>query len=370
MAEALAVRYMQVRAKRAEQEEPEPAIRPSVSVTGNVFTQPTAIVDQGRLRDREEERYRAEGRINIDAPIVENLTGNWFLPGDGNQAYFKDLDVGPEMVVVPGGEFIMGSPSGEPGHDDDEEPQRTVNFPAPFAVSRYAITFDQWDAAVSDGGCRRYRPDDQGWGRGDRPVINVSWDDAQAYAAWLSANSGQTYHLLTEAQLEYTARAGTVTPFWSGTSITPAPANYDGNLAYQGGGTEGEYRERTVPVDSFEPNPWGLYQVYGNVWEWTDDCWNDSYEDAPQDGSAWRTGNCSRRVLRGGSWIDGPQNLRFAMRILETSDDRDDGNGGFRVARTLLSSLSTPVFVKSASCAVADVKDRHVCAILVDSVED
>jgi len=246
---------------------------------------------------------------------------------------FKEFAEGPEMVVVPAGSFTMGSPGSEVGRYDDEGPQHKVTIGRPFAVGKFAVTFEEWDACVADGGCDGYEPSDQGWGRGRRPVINVSWNDATAYAAWLSRKTGKTYRLLSEAEWEYVARASTTTLFWCGASISPKQANYDGNYTF-GKGPKGEYRQQTLPVDSFEPNPWGLYQVHGNVWEWTQDCWNGSYAGAPSDGSAWTTGDCSRRVLRGGAWSVHSGLLRAASRGRNTTDIRYYGSG-FRLGRTL-----------------------------------
>ena len=227
----------------------------------------------------------------------------------------------------------MGSPESEPERSSDEGPQHKVRIPKPFAVGRFTITFAEWDACVAAGGCGGYRPDDQGWGRADRPVINVNWDDAQAYAKWLSGKTGKTYRLLSEAEFEYAARAGTATPFWWGKSISTSQANYNGNYVYAGGGQKGEYRAKTVPVKSFQPNPWGLYQVHGNVWTWTQDCYANSYKDAPLDGSpAKETSGCSR-VLRGGSWGSYPRDARSAFRAGSNSGIRDNILG-FRVART------------------------------------
>ena len=229
-------------------------------------------------------------------------------PGSGQS--FKDCADCPEMVIAPSGSFTMGSP---PREIDDlvreykfdwyknEGPQHKVTIPKPFAVGQFAVTFAEWDACVAAGGCGGYKPEDQGWGRGDRPVINVSWDDAKAYVAWLSKKTGKSYRLLSEAEREYVARAGTATPFWWGSSITPEQANYNGNYVYAGG-QKGEYRSKTLPVKSFKPNPWGLYQVHGNVYDWVEDCYHDSYNGAPTDGSAWTSGDCTYRVLRGGSW--------------------------------------------------------------------
>jgi formylglycine-generating enzyme required for sulfatase activity len=255
-----------------------------------------------------------------------------FKPGGGKTEYFKDCPNCPEMVVVPAGSFTMGSPANEAERISWEDQVR-VSIGAPFVVGRYAVTFDEWDACVADGGCNGYKPDDQGWGRGKRPVINVRWDDAQAYTAWLSRKTSKIYRLLSEAEREYMTRAGTTTPFWWGTSITPKQANYDGNYTY-GGGSKGEYRKRTVPVDSFDANPWGLYQVHGNVWEWTEDCWNESNAGNPGDGRARTTGNCSLRVVRGGSSGSDPLFLRSANRLKRNAVDRDY-DLGFRLARTL-----------------------------------
>jgi formylglycine-generating enzyme required for sulfatase activity len=244
---------------------------------------------------------------------------------------FKECSTCPEMVVVPPGRFTMGSPRSEKGRYKDEE-QHPVTFAQPFAVGKFAVTFDEWDACVSDGGCGGHRPGDQGWGRGRRPVINVSWHDAQKYAEWLSRKTGSTYRLLSEAEREYVTRAGTTTPFWWGLSISTRQANYDGSS--YGGGPRGPKRGRTEPVDSFAANPWGLHQVHGNLDEWTMDCWNDNYEGAPSDGSAWTSGNCYDRVLRGGNWDAEPKFLRSAMRDRNTADIRGE-YAGFRIARTL-----------------------------------
>jgi formylglycine-generating enzyme required for sulfatase activity len=245
-----------------------------------------------------------------------------------DQPIFQDCDRCPEMVVVPAGSFTMGSTANEEGHQQHEEPRHVVTFSRPFAVGRFAVTFDEWDACVADGGCHGYQPKDQQWGRGRRPVINVSWDDAQAYVAWLSRKTDKSYRLLSEAEREYAARAGTNTPYWWGNAISTTEANYfDGKW---GGGSQ----HRTVPVDSFQPNPWGLYQVYGNVWEWVEDCYHDSYTGAPSDGSAWTSEDCPLHVLRGGSWNFGSRYLRSASRSGGTAAQRIKILG-FRVARTL-----------------------------------
>jgi formylglycine-generating enzyme required for sulfatase activity/uncharacterized caspase-like protein len=253
---------------------------------------------------------------------------------------FRECDKCPEMVMVPAGTFTMGGAPDEEGVTSSEVPQHHVALGQAFAVGKFAVTFDEWDACVADGGCDRYRPDDKGWGRGLRPVINISWNDAKSYVAWLSRKTGKSYRLLSEAEREYVTRAGTTTPFWWGSSISTEQANYNGRYYYSGG-SRGEFRQQTLPADSFEPNPWGLYQVHGNVWEWTEDCLHLGYTGAPSDGSAWTTGDCSRRVGRGGSWYDDPSNLRAAYRGASPSNQRSN-SVGLRIARTLL----TPVAAK------------------------
>ena len=248
---------------------------------------------------------------------------------------FRDCADCPEMVVVPAGSFMMGSRFWQEGRSDIERPRHRVTISAPFAVGVYAVTFSDWDACVSDGGCGGYRPGDRGWGRGSRPVIYVSWNDAQAYVRWLSGKTGKSYRLLSESEWEYVARAGTTTPFHTGATISTDQANYNGNFTY-GSGRKGESRERTMPVGSFAANAWGLHDVHGNVCEWTEDCWNASYVGAPDDGGAWTRGDCSRRVLRGGSWSYFPRNACSAARSSNVTGVRY-WNTGFRVARTFVS---------------------------------
>ena len=277
---------------------------------------------------------------------------DWFIPvfdaaderGLKPLARFRDcktLDLcGPEMVVVPAGSFTMGSSPAEidalvkeskTEHYRSEGPQRRVTIARPFAVGRFEVTFAEWDACVAEGGCR-HKPGDIGWGRGKQPVSRVSWDDiTREYLPWLSRKTGKAYRLLTEAEWEYAARAGTTTPFWWGSSISTSQANYNGEATY-GGGPKGEHRKKTLPVDSFAANPWGLYNVHGNVIEWVQDCWNATYRGAPTDGSAWTTEDCGFRVLRGGSWNGDSRFLRSAFREPSSPGFRMDH--GFRVGRT------------------------------------
>jgi formylglycine-generating enzyme required for sulfatase activity len=227
----------------------------------------------------------------------------------------------------------MGSPDSEKGHNPDEGPQHMVTFSSPFAVGRFAVTFEEWDVCVAEGGCNGYMPPDQGWGRGRRPVTNVSWVDAKAYVVWVSLKTGRRYRLLTEAEREYVTRAGTSSSFWWGSSISTNQANYDGEFAY-GDSTPGAFRGKTVAVDSFLPNPWGVYQVHGNLYDWVEDCYHNNYRGAPSDPTAWLSNDCDAHVARGGSWLDDPRSLRSAYR-LHLSPDMRFRNLGFRVERAL-----------------------------------
>jgi formylglycine-generating enzyme required for sulfatase activity len=279
----------------------------------------------------------APALITPTTPLVQPASGAIGpLPLERERALkpkdsLKECDNCPEMVVVPAGSFTMGSPGSEKDRSKDEGPQHSVTFARQFAVGKFSVTFDEWDTCVADSGCT-YKPDDQGWGRGRNPVFNISWNDANTYVAWLSGKTGKTYRLLSEAEREYVTRAGTTSPFWWGDTISPEQANYDVNFTYGNG--PGEKRHRTLPVNSFQPNPWGLYQIHGNVWEWVQDCYNDGYAGAPSNGLAWTSGDCSRRVVRGGSWFSNPRNLRSANRNGYSSDLRDD-DLGFRAYTSL-----------------------------------
>ena len=254
---------------------------------------------------------------------------------------FRDCEVCPEMVVVPAGSFTMGSPASEEDRYEQEGPQHRVTIGRPFAVGKYEVTFAEWESCLDGGGCSGYTPSDEGWGRGGRPVANVSWNDAQSYVAWLSRKTGKRYRLLSESEWEYAARAGTTGPFHFGETISTNQANYDGSSIYNDYNTydmtgAGVYRENTVPVGSFPPNGFGLHDMHGNVFEWVEDCWHDSYFRAPSDGRAWITGgDCTKRMSRGGAWAAEPENTRSAVRARNTRNSRDSFQG-FRVARTLL----------------------------------
>ena len=243
---------------------------------------------------------------------------------------FKDCEHCPEMVVVPSGSFMMGSPPSEEGRRNSEGPRHRVTIGSPFAVGVYEVTFAEWDACVRDEGCGGYSPNDGGWGRESRPVIYVSWDDAQSYVRWLSRETGEAYRLLNESEWEYAARAGTETRYWWGDDIGQNRANCHGCGSRW---DDNRKTARTAPVGSFAANAFGLHDVHGNVLEWVQDCWWGSYDDALDDGSTWERGDCSRRNRRGGSWLNGPEDLRAALRSWLVTGDRYE-HVGFRVART------------------------------------
>jgi len=233
----------------------------------------------------------------------------------------------------PGENFLMGAADSEDGADVYERPQRRVVVPF-FGLAIDAVTFSQWDAARA-AGADLPNPKDQGWGRGDRPVINVSWEDAQAYCRWLNWRAGLThgYRLPTEAEWEYACRAGTTTPFSFGETISINQVNCNGNATTDLSHV-GWYRRKTVRVGAMPANQWGLRQMHGNVWEWVEDV-HGSYSDAPNDASpAIHIENASLRVLRGGSWLGEPTLCRSACRFALATEDRNY-DIGFRVARTL-----------------------------------
>jgi formylglycine-generating enzyme required for sulfatase activity len=237
------------------------------------------------------------------------------------QPAFRDCADCPEMVEVPAGRFTMGQADG----DRDEKPPHEVVIAKPFAVGKFEVTFAEWDACAADGGCERNkRPEDMGWGRGRRPVINVSWNEVQEYVAWLSRKTGKSYRLLSEAEWEYAARAGTTTKFAFGDTLTHDQAQFSYGKLGEG---------QTVEVGKFPPNAWGLHDMHGNVWEWVQDCYAPNYFEAPTDGSALTAPNCFR-VLRGGSWDYEPQDLRSNARYKLLPRQQLE-EVGFRVARSL-----------------------------------
>ena len=258
--------------------------------------------------------------VSVFAPPATGVTPKLIVT-------FKDCDDCPEMVVVPPGNFLMGDLHGV-GYFS-EKSIRAVRIDYVFAVGKFEVTFDEWTACVSDGGCNGYRPDDLGWGRSDRPVVHVSWQDAKAYVKWLSRKTDKTYRLLSEAEWEYAARATSRTMFPWGNSIGSGYANCDGCGSLWDD-------DLTAPVGSFAPNAFGLHDMHGNVYEWVEDCWHSDYQGAPSDGSAWTSGGvCQVRILRGGSYDDTPVLVRSANRDGNITDDRTNLFSGIRVARTL-----------------------------------
>jgi formylglycine-generating enzyme required for sulfatase activity len=233
---------------------------------------------------------------------------------------FRDCPDCPEFVVVPPGDFVMGS-----NDTPYEKPERTITVRRPFAIGRREVTFAEWDQCADAGACK-HRPDDHGWGRGDRPVVNVAWDDTKLFVAWLSQKTGQKYRLPSEAEWEYAARAGTKTPFWWGREVGAGRAQCD---------TCGSpTTKQIVATGSFRPNGFGLYDTSGNAAEWVEDCWNDSYKNAPKDTVAWTSGDCRLRVLRGGNFLSKATEVRSSSRFRYDVDVRYYANG-FRIVRDL-----------------------------------
>ncbi len=238
---------------------------------------------------------------------------------------FRECINCPEMVVVPAGNFMMGTPESLGAFDT--RPQHKITLAKPFAVSKFELTFAEWDACQAEGGCTHAS---DAFGRGQQPVIDVNWEGAKQYTGWLSRITGKTYRLLSEAEYEYAARAGTTTAYSWGDDI-----KLNGQVMANCKGCGSKWDEtRTAPVGSFAANGFGLYDMLGNVWEWTEDCYHDGYNGAPTDGSAWVEGGCKFRMVRGGSWNSTPDGLRSAVRGADTTASRNVAKG-FRVARTL-----------------------------------
>ena len=283
------------------------------------------------------------------ATRVGSDTSRCLQPGAGER--FKDCADCPELVVVPAGQFTMGSSPDEPEREAAREDQVRATIAKPFAIGAFAVTRGEFAAFVAatgykvDEGCyfwtgttwekradRSWRA--PGFEQDDRhPVTCVDLKSAKAYVAWLSKATGKHYRLPSETEREYATRAGTTTPFWWGSTLSTQLANYNGTSGYAQGEV-GEWRQRTLRVDSFQPNGWGLYNVHGNVWDWTDDCWNESNIGNPGDGSVRTSGDCTWRVARGGAWNYAPTYLRSAYRYWNEPDNRS-GVQGMRVVRDL-----------------------------------
>jgi len=279
---------------------------------------------------------RIAATLAVAITLMFSAGSAWADYADGET--FRDCPECPEMVVVPAGEFNMGSPESENGRTSDEGPVHRVSVRQPFAIGKYEVTRGQYAEFVnaterkSDGcwiydgiwkvdSARNWRS--PGYSQTDEdPVACVSYEDAKAYNAWLSRETGHAYRLPSEAEWEYAARAGTTTRYHFGNDINSSRANY------------GRDKGKTVPVGRYPSNAFGLHDVHGNLWEWTEDCWNESYAGAPSNTNVWTAGNCRFRVLRGGSWDSVPRVVRSANRGGNNPEDPSDDNG-FRVARTL-----------------------------------
>jgi len=268
-----------------------------------------------------------EAMLLEDKASIEQLTAL--------SVFREPLHIGgtsPRMVLLPSGKFEMGCLT-EIDCSEDEIPSREVEV-GRFAVSQFEITFDQYQVFAKAS--LRSVPDDSQWGRGSRPAIHVSWYDAVAYTKWLSDETGAIYRLPSEAEWEYAGRAGTDTKYSWGDELLYGKANCDGC-------NDGSPIEKTTEVGKYAPNPWKLYDIHGNVWEWTLDCWNRNFGTAPTDGTAWTTGDCARRVVRGGSWIASPFFVRSATRHFYSAENRVS-LVGFRVVREIdPSSIDEPI---------------------------
>jgi formylglycine-generating enzyme required for sulfatase activity len=277
--------------------------------------------DDERLREQAQQRLAAAQRqvqqqrlAAATSPTTTGLAdvGSTFTPGQ----IFKDCAECPEMVVIPAGRFLMGSPESEAGRERNEGPQRWVDVPR-FAIGKFEVTQGQWQAVMGDNpslfkGCGP-----------NCPVENVSWHDAQEFVRRLSQRTSQNYRLPSEAEWEYAARAGTTTEYFWGDRFTNF---FAGQRANNG--------NSTVAVGRYSPNAFGLHDMHGNVWEWVQDVWHSNYAGGPSDGSAWMFGgDASVRVVRGGSWNYPSRYLRSANRIRGLPNSRDDFTG-FRIART------------------------------------
>ena len=302
----------------------------------------------GKDRDWLEARMQGKPGTAIDAQITRLKAEIQCTLGEQDQSSprlepiraFRDSladgGEGPLMVVLPAGSFRMGCLNDDGDCFGDEQPVHEVTLPNDFAMAVYAVSFAEYDRYLQV--TRARRPDDQGWGRGNRPVIDVNWKEARAYARWLREQAGHSYRLPTEAEWEYAARAGTTTKYSWGNRASTEQANYRGNDGWKN-------PANTVPVGRFPANDFGLYDMHGNVWEWTQDCWHGSYHGAPTNGQAWNGangGDCKRRVMRGGSWRNTSWSLRAAFRSRYFVSSRHF-HLGFVLSRTCLRRGSFPV---------------------------
>lgn len=291
------------------------------------------------MRPVDDETPARQPTATVVQPQREDSVGAGKDPTPPDLSVFRDCPTCPEMVVIPAGTFNMGAPESEKDSSHDERPVHAVTIRR-FALGKYEVTPDEWEACVADGDCTKAR--DEGYGRGGRPKTDVSWEDAKRYVKWLSRRTGQTYRLPSEAEWEYAARGGTTTMWHWGEDPSEAcryenvhdeTSKRENKFSWEAFPCDDGYAT-TAPVGTFRPNPYGLHDISGNVIEWTEDCLNYSYVGAPKDGGAWTKGECSRRVTRGGNWSVEPRTTRSAMRGSSEPSVRYDYMG-FRVARTL-----------------------------------
>ncbi|MEQ8179137.1 MAG: SUMF1/EgtB/PvdO family nonheme iron enzyme [Amphiplicatus sp.] len=275
---------------------------------------PSQPVDEASSIELAEAAAEAPPPLKLPPKPVDDFLG----------VVFRDCLDCPDMAEIPAGAFAMGAGGDDPARNESETPAR-VEMVASFAMSRREVTFAQWDACVAAGGCRAYAPEDAGFGRGARPVINVSYADAERYAQWLSARTGHAYRLPSEAEWEYAARAGAPTPYAGGAALSPQRANYDGAL--KSDEEEPVSLRMTTPTGSYPANGFGLYDAMGNVREWTANCWTASHDPAAD-------ADCSARVVKGGAYDSGPAQLRPAHRTALAETAREPVTG-FRVVRDL-----------------------------------
>lgn len=277
---------------------------------GNRLKLPVGLVSTlgfGTHRYRSEPDFHLRRRLN---------------PADLIRDRMRDGSSGPDLVALRGGEFMRGDLKGD--GDGDEKPAMPLKL-APFAIAIHEVTFDEYDRYCEETGAEC--PEDESWGRGQRPVVNISWEDARDYTLWLSGKTGKRYRLPTDAEWEYAARANGQGRYWWGDELEPGRANCEGCGSLWDG-------EKSAPVGRFAPNPFGLHDTAGNVFEWVADCWHDSYAEAPADGAALEKEGCGKRVIRGGAWSFPPKEIRSANRWRDFPTRRSDDTG-FRVARDL-----------------------------------
>jgi formylglycine-generating enzyme required for sulfatase activity len=338
----VALRAEEFRKQKEEEEKRQQAQRDEEERKRQEAAKEEERTRQQAIKQAEEKQKQASLRpVGLPVKPANEITIQKTAPAVGDavpgRTFFQECDICPVMAVVPAGSNVLGSPREESGRSASEGPRQPVAFRVPFAVGRSEVSFEEYIACLNEGGCPPGLPGDYGWGHGKQPVINVSWNHAKAYAEWLSRKTGGKYRLLTEAEWEYAARGCArlcdSTPFWFGNEIAGDRVNYDSRVAYLGS-LKTTARRRTVPIDSSEPNPFGLLHMHGNVSEWVEDCWQENLAGLSPDGGARTGGDCSRRVLRGGSWADEPKDVRSAARSWEMPGERR-AQIGFRIAREL-----------------------------------